>query len=518
MPANVFTNRSAVTSAHPAANKAAEIIFTAGGNAFDAAVAACLACAVVAPQSVGLGGYGGCCVGYLADKKIPVGVDFDSRAPLAYRDELFADPESRRFGYLAATVPGVVAGLDLILRSYGTISFSKALEYAAGIAAGGFVPDPITYKEMCDFTGRADEISKRAVFGDAGLPRTGKHWIPQDLANTMRLLIEQGPGILYRGEIADRIVAQVQSHGGILTTEDFERYQAELVEPLRIQYRDFEVYSSPPPAAGITALQILKILSFIDQAEFKNLNGRCLHLLAEALKLGWQDRDLLGDPDFVPVPIGELLDENKARRAAAQILAGPIINTTSRADSGIHTVNICTVDSAGNAVSLTATNGFMFGSQRAIEGLGIVLGHGMSRFDYIPGHPNYPAPLKRMQHNMCPGIAVRDGKVRFIWGLPGGTRIVSVTAAMAVELIDTGLSPAQVTCGPRIHTEGAEPLTVTESLPADICSDLIAAGHKLSKEKTVGGPSNAIRIGPDGTIDAGATIREEVWVPTERGA
>ncbi|HWB53139.1 MAG TPA: gamma-glutamyltransferase, partial [Tepidisphaeraceae bacterium] len=262
--------------------------------------------------------------------------------------------------------------------------------------------------------------------------------------------------------------------------------------------------------------QALRILSYVDPAELKSFDARSLHLLTEALKIGWKDRDLLGDPDFVSVPIAELLGDAKARRGADQILSGKVATSSTRADSGIHTVNVCACDAQNNAVSLTVTTGFLFGSQRAVPGTGLILGHGMSRFDYIPGHANFPAPLKRMQHNMSPCIAVKDGKARFIFGLPGGTRIVSVTAQLAVGLIDFGMTPAQITDAPRIHTEGAEPLTVTESLPEPICAELVKIGHQLSKEPTVGGPSNAISIGADGKLEAASSPREEAWVPTDR--
>jgi gamma-glutamyltranspeptidase/glutathione hydrolase len=516
MPGDVFKNRTAIVTAHSEANAAAEEVFAAGGNAFDAAVAACMTLCVVAPQSVGLAGYGGSCVAFLGDKKNSVAIDFDSRAPLAYRDDIFADPETRRYGYLAVSTPGVIAGLDLILREYGTLSFAAALKHAAAVADKGFVPDPICYKEMQDFAGRADPGSVTAFFGPAGIPAPNQRWSPRDLAKTIHHLMEHGAADFYQGELAERIVNHVRAGGGILAKEDMARYQASIVEPLHIHYRGYDLYTPPPPAAGMTVFQTLKILSHIDPAELKSFSARTLHLIAEALKIGWQDRDLLGDPDFVSVPVAELLDDAKAKRGAAQILTGQIATTSGRADTGIHTVNICSADAKNNAVSLTVTTGFLFGSQRCVPGTGMILGHGMSRFDYIPGHANFPAPLKRMQHNMSACIALQNGKPKFIFGLPGGTRIVSVTAQMAVELIDLKMSPERVTAAPRIHTEGAEPLTVTESLPEPLCAELIKIGHKLSKETTVGGPSNAIAIDDDGKLQASSSPRGEAWVPTER--
>lgn len=516
MPAEVFANGCAVATPHSIATAGGAEIFARGGNAFDAAVAACLTLCVIAPQSVGLAGYGGSCMAFLGEKKVPIAIDFDSRAPAEYRDELFADPAARRFGYLSVSVPAVIAGLDFILRNYGTISFADAIQSAAKIAHEGFIPDPICYHEMQNFAERADGDSIRAFFGDAGLPPSNQHWVPRDLAKTIDRLISHGPSDFYRGQLADQIVTHIRQKGGILSKADLENYEPEILDPLHIQYRGHDLYTPPPPSAGLTIFQILKILSCINSTELKSFTPRALHLIAEALKIGWQDRDLLGDPDFVPIPISDLLSDAKAKAGAEKILSGQISTTSSRADSGIHTVNICAVDNHNNAVSLTATCGFLFGSQCAVPGTGLILGHGMSRFDYFAGHPNSPAPGKRMQHNMAPCIAIQNGKPTFVFGLPGGTRIVSVTAQMAVELIDMGISPEAVTSSPRIHTEGAEPLTITESLPDSIADELIKIGHKLSKEKTVGGPSNAISITHHGEIQASSTVRQEVWIPTDR--
>lgn len=516
MPAEVFSNGCAIASPHSLANAAAAEIFTAGGNAFDAAAATCLTLCVIAPQSVGLAGYGGTAIGFLGDKKIPVAIDFDSCAPIAYRDEIFADPKTRRFGYLAVTVPAVIAGLDMVLREYGTISFAQAIRHAGQIAERGFVPDPILHKEMELFTTRAQCEALDCFFGPGGLPIPNQHWVPPDLAKTIQRLISDGPADFYRGGLARQIIADIQAHGGILTLEDLDRYTPRLVEPLHLRYRNCDLYTPPPPAGGMTVFQILNILSHIDPAQLKTLDTRSLHLIAESLKIGWQDRDLLGDPDFTPLPIGDLLSEFKAKQGAAQILTGKIGSTSARADSGIHTVNICAFDNQNNGISLTATTGFLFGSQCVTAGTGLVLGHGMSRFDYIKGHPNSPAPLKRMQHNMAPCLAIENGRPKFFIGMPGGTRIISVTAQMAVELIDMQMPPDQITAAPRIHTEGAEPLTVTESLSQSLADGLTRSGHKLSTEKTVGGPSNVIAI-TDGNIAASTTARQENWVPTERG-
>ena len=166
-------------------------------------------------------------------------------------------------------------------------------------------------------------------------------------------------------------------------------------------------------------------------------------------------------------------------------------------------------DGEGNLISLTATQGWMYGSHLVVDGLGLVLNHGMSRFDYSPGHPNAPAPGKRMQHNMAPMIALRDGRPAFAYGLPGGPKIVSVTAQLALDTIAFGATPAAAITAPRMHTDGSEPLLVSQDMPADVVAELEKLGHSVRREADMGGPVNVLAVDPQtGKIDiaSGETI------------
>ena len=220
-----------------------------------------------------------------------------------------------------------------------------------------------------------------------------------------------------------------------------------------------------------------------------------VHVFAEALKHGWRDRhQYLGDPKFVDLPVEALLSDEHARKCAEEIRNGGVANLTGKSDSGQHTVNAVAADAEGNVVSLTATQGYLFGSQRVAAGMGLVLGHGMSRFDYTPDHPNRPEPGKRMQHNMSPVIVLKNGKPCFAFGMPGGTKIVNVTAQLAVNFLDLGFSPATGIRTPRMHTEGADPIFVTTSIEKSVVKELESMGHQVRREQTLGGPANAVRI------------------------
>jgi gamma-glutamyltranspeptidase / glutathione hydrolase len=491
----IKTPRAAIATSHAEAANAAAEILRAGGTAVDASVAAVCTLCVVAPASVGLLGYGGTMIAYIARENRVFAIDFDSRAPLKFTDELYADPEDRRYSWRAITVPGVVAGLDLALKKFGKKTWKEVAARAYELASDGFAVDKKLRRLLEDWQGRTDSEAIRSLFPSGELPAVGATWVQADHARVFRQLMEQGADAIYRGDVPCEVVRQVQAHGGVLTEEDFARYAASSVEPLKISYRGYDILTPPPPSGGITALQALKILEQFDVAKMPRWGSEYVHVLAEALKRGWGDRNqYLGDPEFVDVPLEMLLSDERAKRAADEIRKGGVANITGKADSGAHTVNVCAADAEGNVVSLTATQGYLFGSQRVAAGLGMILGHGMSRFDFQPNHPNRPEAWKRMHHNMSPAIILKDGKPCCAFGLPGGTKIVNVTAQLAANFIDFGLSPAECVRAPRVHTEGADPITVTTSIDKSVVQELEQMGHEMRREQTLGGPANAIQI------------------------
>jgi gamma-glutamyltranspeptidase/glutathione hydrolase len=233
-------------------------------------------------------------------------------------------------------------------------------------------------------------------------------------------------------------------------------------------------------------------------------SGTYFHLLAEAMKLCWQERhSILGDPDFVDIRLNRLISEESAESRAREICDGKTDRRGSKAvDQSPHTANVISVDAEGNLISLTATQGWMYGSHLVAAGTGLVLNHGMSRFDYSPGHPNSPAPDKRMQHNMAPMIALHNGRPAFAFGLPGGPKIVSVTAQLALNVIAAGTSPAVAITAPRLHTDGSEPLLISHDMDANVVAELEERDHSIRRESDMGGPVNVLAINPQtGEID-----------------
>jgi gamma-glutamyltranspeptidase/glutathione hydrolase len=492
----MIATSAAVATPHPEATLAARDILLAGGNAFDAAVAAMVTLCVVQSHQVGLGGYGGNLVAYHAKDKKVVSIDFDSRAPFAFSPELFQNTNDRNIGYKSISVPSVIAGLDLTLKTYGTQSWSEVTKRAIALAEEGFATDEPTARYLRAWTEKTDAESRKHFFpGRSDTPKENDPWIQKDLANLLRRIASEGPDVFYTGDIARQIVAHVRAQGGILTERDFAEYHATQVAPVTTTYHGHQLYVPPPPAGGITTLQILKVLEHFDLQNRERWSADYFHLLAQAIHLCWSDRvSALGDPDVVNIPIEQFLSEDYIRAKAKQITAGPVgVPPRAAQDRMNHTANVTILDRAGNLVSTTATQGMVFGSQVVIPGLGLIMNHGMSRFDYDdPTRPNAPKPGKRMHHNMAPTLILQNENPRFAFGLPGGTKIITVTAQLAINFIDYQTTPRDCIFSPRIHTEPGTPLGVSSAVPDSVIEQLEQLGHTVVRGQQVGGNKNEI--------------------------
>lgn len=542
MPQQIIASSAAVASGHPYGTLAGIEMLRGGGNAIDAAVSAMIALSVVIPGSVGLGGYGGSAVvyrcgrspdgaapetegftaGWASDRPSePVqgretraqqgvfAVDFDSRAPLGFKEGLVtADPESNHYGARSVTVPAVVAGLDLILRKFGTKSWREVSQSAIRLAEEGFECDAEHRRYLDRCAPKFDRQSLESLFPDGALPRVGDRWRQPDLARLLGRLADDGPASFYEGEIAQQIVRFLAGRGGILTDEDFRAYRPQIVEPVQTEFRSrllerrFQLYTPPPPSGGITSLGIVATFERFDANDMVPWSGPYFHILAEATKICWHERhSTLGDPDFVSAPLDQLTSHVAAEARAQEIRAGRNSRAHASTNGSGHTANVIAADAEGNLISLTATQGWMYGSHLVVGGLGLVLNHGMSRFDYSPGHPNLPAPGKRMQHNMSPMIALCEGRPAFAYGLPGGPKIVNVTAQLALGTLAFGATPAESIAAPRLHTVGDEPLQMSTHTPDTVVAELEKFGHTICREEDMGGPVNVLAIDPTGQLD-----------------
>jgi gamma-glutamyltranspeptidase/glutathione hydrolase len=439
---------------------------------------------------VGLGGYGGSLVFYEAKTKRVHAIDFTSRAPSKFDPAHFTE-ESGRHGYLAVGTPGIVAGIELALARFGTLPFKRLARHAVALAVNGIVVTPGMSRAFRGLDRSLDPLSRRAYF-PGGVPSEGSTWVQADLARLIRRLGDEGLRSFYQGDIAATIARQVQAGGGVLDEQDLRDFQATVAEPLHIGYRDYDLYTPPLPSGGLTSLSILKTLEQFDVARLAPWGAEYIELFTAAANLCWAERfKHFGDPAFVEVPTAELVSEQRAAERAGAIRRGVQPGRSQPADES-HTVNLVVNDSQQNMVSLTATHGGGFGAHVAIDGLGLMLGHGMSRFSATKGDPNFPAAGKRPQHNMSPLVVLRRGRPYASLGLPGGRFIVTVTAQLAVSLIDFGATPQEAVSAPRCHTEGAEPILVTADVPDTVLTQLRNRGHQVSVKGSLGGSANAV--------------------------
>jgi gamma-glutamyltranspeptidase/glutathione hydrolase len=472
---------------------AAEKILAAGGNAVDAAVAAALAACVAAPSRSGLGGYGGHMIIAPAHGKKIVCIDFNTVAPAAARRDMFPLDEkgavknrANFFGWQAMGVPGVPAGLELALKKYGTRTFRQVAGPAIEVAGEGFAINRALAGTLKGAAARfaKDPASARLYLKDGAALKQGDILRNPDLAEMLSLFArENSVESFYRGAIARKIAEAIQKNGGLLTTDDLASYRAREVEPLQLKLRDFTVLTPPLTSGGLTVLQAL---SFLKALEWKpgGPAGPTAHARLEALRLAWKDRlELFGDPEQTTVPVERLLSASYASEQAEKIRAAVTeqkpINTGLARHLDEGTNNLCAVDRTGNMVAVTLTHGGGFGAQVTVDGLGLTLGHGMSRFDPRPDHPNAPGPRKRPVHNMCPSILLRGGIPVMALGAAGGVRIPNSLFDLLTNYIFFGASMDEAIAAPRLQSTGTLDVAIEPSWPKESAAYLKQIGFKV---------------------------------------
>ena len=511
-----------VAGPHPRTAQAGMAMLKAGGNAVDAAVAAAFTEGVVEPSHNGVAGYGGCVVLHLAGRAKPLAIDFNSTAPAAASERMFAiekapPPAGYRvpgkvntFGPLAVGVPGVVAGLCLLIKRFGTMSLADVLVPAISAARYGFLPNTRNrglMKEHADRWHRDFPETARVFLRNGRPPKKGERLTNPELARTLEAIAEGGPSAFYRGPIAREIATHVQELGGCLSTDDLRSYRPSIVTPYEVSYRGHRLYTPPLGSGGLTTCQMLRLLEPYDIGDM-SLAER-LHYCAEAMKVCWPERlRRYGDPAFVDIDVdAELSDEFIARlqRRLRRGLNSPGPGRLVSPEPNNCTSHISTADVDGNIVALTQTHGGAFGSMVTVPGTGLLLGHGVARFDPRPGLANSVGPGKRPLHNMCPFIALRNGRPFATYGLPGGRTIPNNNVTLTLSMIDLGKSPHDALAAPRLHTEGAEPLELERRAGKAVFEALRKRGHRVERRDPIGGPGHVIVLDDDPSWQVGAT-------------
>jgi gamma-glutamyltranspeptidase/glutathione hydrolase len=330
----------------------------------------------------------------------------------------------------------------------------------------------------------ADPASAQLFFKD-GQPLTATdHYSNPDAARLLeRLARDNSVEAFYRGDIAEQIAAAFAKNGGLVTKADLAAYKAREVQPLSFSWNDWELHTAPLTAGGTTIVEALALLKDLKWAERSATEG--VPYQVEAFRYAWQDRlELLGDPEWANLPLNRLLDPATIRSAAAKIDKAvadkrPLpVRVTSRPDQG--TINLSAADKQGNFVALTLTHGGAFGARVTVPGLGLTLGHGMSRFDPHPGHPNAPGPHKRPLHNMCPTIVTHGGVPVAAIGARGGRRIPNAVAEVLLQLVARGKDLKAAVAAPRMHTEGTLAVSFERAWPAEQTEELKSRGYEVT--------------------------------------
>lgn len=478
----------------PTAEKVGLQVLAGGGNAIDAAVAAALAAAIAAPHQTGIGGYGGHMTLYAAKAGKLTAIDFNSHAPAAARPDMFPLDaagkvlgQKNMYGWLAAGVPGILAGLGLALAKYGTKPFREIVQPAIGLAREGFPPGVAAASIKAAAAHLAADPASRALYLKDGQPLSaGDRYANPDVAKLLEsLAADNSVESFYRGEIAQRIAAAFAKNGGLVTAADLAAYRAREVEPLQIAVGDWTLHTAPLTAGGATMLHALLLLQELKWAEREPASADAQQLQIEAFRYAWQDRlELFGDPQEKASPLERLLQPEAIRAAAGKIAQAvasrqPLpVRTTSRPDQG--TINLSVADRAGNLVAVTLTHGGAFGARVTVPGLGVTLGHGMSRFDPHADHPNAPGPHKRPLNNMCPTIVAKKGVPQVAVGGRGGRKIPNAVAEVLLQLAFREKPLADAIAAPRLHTEGQLAVSFEKSWPAAAQEELKERGYQIT--------------------------------------
>ncbi len=497
-----------IVSQHSLASEAGLEILKSGGNAVDAAVAAAFVLGVVQQYHSGIGGGGFMIV--KMQKQDPIVIDFREVAPQKADRDMYVEngrvnPILSRLGALACAVPGEVAGLELALEKFGTKTLAEVLNPAIKIAENGFPLDQID----CEFIEyNAEKLQRYSeparIYFDKGqeAPQPGDLLIQKDLAQTYRLLADQGSDVFYHGLIGQKIVAYIQKNGGILTLDDLKNYQPIIRQPIFGSYRGYEIVAMPPPSSGgVHLIQMLNILENYPLPWFGHNSSQKIHIVTQAMKFAFADRSyFLGDPDFFDVPVTGLVSKNYANTLYKKIHP---VRSTKVAEYGNpedfnsktsgNTSHISVIDRDGNCVALTQTVNLMFGSGVIVPGTGILLNNQMDDFSARPGEPNAfglvggkansIAPGKRPLSSMTPTIVLKDGQPVLIVGSPGGPRIITTVLQVIMNVLDHGLDIQSAVDAPRFHHQWLpDYLFLEKEFPLETIKNLKSRGHNTFQQ------------------------------------
>jgi gamma-glutamyltranspeptidase/glutathione hydrolase len=507
-------NGVAATS-HPLATLRALDILRAGGNAVDAAVAACAVQCVVEPMSTGIGG--DCFALYVPGGEGEViGYNGSGWAPSGLNSEVLiaeGEDEIPIQSPHAVTVPGAVEAWDRLLADHGTMELGELLQQAIVYADEGF---PVTPRVSVDWNRNIEKLSKdenAAVqfLNHGASPKVGSRWRLPLLAETLRTIASEGPDGFYKGWVAEDIVEYLASIGGKHQLSDFAEMQGEYVAPISTDYKGYTVHQIPPNGQGITALMMLNILSGFDLKSMEPNSIDRLHLETEASRIAYAMRDkYVADQRQADVPVEKMLSEQFTADMRAKIDMQRAMDAPEATGPAYRdTVYLSVVDKDRNACSFINSLFMPFGTGLASPRSGVMLQNRGAGFRVEPGHPNDVAPRKRPLHTIIPGMCTRDGKVAYCYGVMGGGYQPVGHSHVLTNMIDYGMDPQEALDSPRVfHLQGR--LDVENGLGDDVLEALAARGHEVGRPEMPWGGGQIIAVDWDhGTLTGGSDPRKD---------
>jgi gamma-glutamyltranspeptidase / glutathione hydrolase len=522
-PAVAVGIHGAITSAEAHASAIGRDVLERGGNAVDAAVAVGFALAVTHPSAGNLGG-GGFMVVRMADGTTAA-IDYRERAPAKATRDMYLDAkgnptDARLVGAKAAGIPGTVAGLALAHARFGVRPWKELLAPAIALAKDGHTLDSWHAEDLGNGVERMTKAklpasAKHYAAPDGGALAEGATWKQPELAATLQAIADGGAKAFYQGPLAETFAREVAAAGGIWTAADLADYKAVLREPIVFDYRGHTVITMPPPSAGGVVLR--QLLAAAEVLELHTKPWRSVdevHLYIESARRTYADRNLLlGDPDFVELPMDRLLDVAYVRKRVADIDPNKA-TPSSQIGAGLpagkteseQTTHFSVVDEAGNAVSNTYTLNLGFGSLFVVPGTGVLLNNEMddfavkpgtaNAFGLVQGEQNKIEPGKRMLSSMTPTILLKDGKLRAVLGTPGGPTITTTVSQLVRALVDYGMTVDAAVASPRLHHQWLPDMIWAEDrISAELEQGLIARGHQIRKRGGMG-HANIIEVDP----------------------